>query len=111
MVRRFHTALGILLLLIYVYIVFHQERVLPGLAAADRGLPGALLAPRLSRGLLVVYGLPLAAIVCFILPTRLMWWLSPRPPPEYDYLLREPFWYFIGYVLVGISAAVFALFR
>lgn len=111
MARRFHTALGIVLLLVYVYIVFHQNKVLPGLAAANQGLPGTLPVPRLSRGLLVVYGLPLAAIVCFIMPRRLMWWLSPRPPPEYDYLLREPFWYLVGYVLVGIGAGVLALFR
>lgn len=111
MARLFHASLGIALLLTYIYVVSHQERFLPGLAAATQGGHDGVHFPRASRGLLLIYGLPLAAAACFIAPERLKWWLSPRTPPDYDYLLGEPFWYLIGYLLVGISAGLFALFR
>ena len=111
MVRLFHAALGIVLLLTYLYVVSHQGALLPGLAAATETGPGSIHLPRASRGLLVVYGLPLAAIACFLSPRHLMWWLSPRTPPDYDYLLREPFWYMLGYILMAISVGLFALFR
>jgi hypothetical protein len=110
MARPFHTLLGLFLLVVYVYGVTHLEKVLPGLAVAVDSL-GVSHAPKLSRGLLVLYGLPLAAIACFIFPEQLKWWLSPRPPPEFDYLLNEPFWYLLGYVLVALSVGLLLLFR
>ncbi len=114
MARSFHTVLGVTLLVVYVYGVTHLQSFLPGLAAAAQEGSGVLRPSRpsrLSRGLLVIYGLPLAGIACFIFRRRLMWWLSPRPPPEFEYLLKEPFWYLVGYVLVGLSVGVLLLFR
>lgn len=49
MARRFHTALGIALLLSYVYIVLHLDSVLPGLASANEGLPGIARVPNPFR--------------------------------------------------------------
>lgn len=111
MVRIFHTGVGIVLLMIYIYVVSHEETLLPGLAAVSQGISGIQHIPRLPRGLLVIYGLPLAAIACFLFPRRLMWWLSPRPPPEFDYVLKESFWYLVGYLLAALSGAVLMLFR
>ena len=111
MVRSFHTLLGAALLLTYLYVVTHQQALLPDLAAAAQGASPILRPSRFLCGLLLIYGLPLAAILCFIFPQRLMWWLSPRPPPEFEYLLREPFWYLVGYVLVALSAGLLLLFR
>ena len=111
MVRSFHTSLGVALLLTYLYVVTHQQALLPDLAAAAQGASPLLRPLRFSCGLLVIYGLPLAAILCFIFPRRLMWWLSPRPPPEFEYLLKEPFWYLVGYVLVALSVGLLLLFR
>jgi hypothetical protein len=85
-------------------------RWLPDLATAAASLGGPHV-PKLSRGLLAAYGLPLAAIGCFVFPERLKWWLSPRPPPEFEYLLTESFWYFLGYVLLALSVGVLLLFR
>jgi hypothetical protein len=64
-----------------------------------------------GTGLAVIYGLPLAAIACFLMPRRLMYWFSPRLPPAYDYLLTESFWYLVGYLLLALAVAVLLLFR
>jgi hypothetical protein len=102
-VRRFHIFLGLSLIAGYIYVVLHRKELLPGLSSATAGgvvLHGA------ARGFLVIYGLPLAAIFCFLWPERLMWRLSPRIPPFYDYLLTENFWYFVGYFLAVIGIGV-----
>jgi hypothetical protein len=112
MARVFHTTLGIALLLIYLYVMTHLERFLPGLAAAaDVHVSSGISRSRASRGFAVIFGLPLAAIVCFLFPQRLKWWLSPRPPPEFDYLLTEPFWYAVGYILAALGLGLLLLFR
>ena len=105
--RTFHRGLGILLAGVYVYWVTHQGRGMPALGLrAPVGYMG-----KAGTGILVAYGLPLAAIVCFIWPERLMWWFSPRTPPLYDYLITEPAWYAVGYVLLVIGVGVLLLFR
>lgn len=107
MARTIHVTLGAVLLLIYLYFIAHVSRYFPELAAAHSAGAGG----RASRGLLIVYGLPLCAIACFFFPTRLKWWLSPRTPPLDDYLLGEGFWYFMGYALALLSVGVAMLFR
>lgn len=111
MAKRFHTALGIFVSLSYLYFVTHVRLFLSQLAGVSGSLAGDNGVPKAGFGLLVIYGLPIAAIVCFIWPERLKWWLSPRPPPEYDYLLTEGVWYLVGYVLLIVSVSIFLLFR
>jgi len=84
-VRRFHTALGIVVLIGYVYVLCRHTALLPNLAAGLGGGPS--LSTRSGAASPIVYALPLAAIVCFLWPERLKYKFSPRTPPEYDYLL------------------------
>ena len=97
--RGFHSVLGVLLAVVYAALLAHPAW-LPGLSAA------AQFARPYS-----VYGLPLAAIACFLMPRRLTLWLSPRVPPLDDYLLTPGFWYLAGYLLLAVSAGLLLLFR
>jgi hypothetical protein len=106
-IRRFHRGLGIGLGLLYVFWITHQGQGLPSV-----GIPASVgYSGKAAAGILMAYGLPLAAIVCFIWPERLMWWFSPRTPPDYDYLFTEGAWYILGYVLLIIGIGVLLFFR
>jgi hypothetical protein len=107
MTRRFHRLLGLLLASLYVYVVIHKSTFLPNLALA----PPVAGSRKAGTGYLVAFGLPLAAIVCFLWPERLMWWFSPRTPPDYEYLFTEGAWYLLGYVLLAVGVGVLMLFR
>jgi hypothetical protein len=111
MARKVHVLLGMSVLAVYLYVCFHISRVLPNLAIVENSDVGHMPIARASRGLLVVYGLPICAIACFLFPTHLKWWLSPRTRPLEDYLLTEGVWYVIGYGLLLLSIAVMMLFR
>lgn len=107
MIRRFHRGLGIGLGLLYVFWITHQGQGLPSV-----GIPASVgYSGKAGTGILIAYGLPLAAIVCFIWPERLMWWFSPRTPPDYDYLFTEGAWYILGYVLLIIGIGVLLFLR
>jgi len=106
-VKRFHILVGLSLAAGYFYVLLHREKLLPALSSPA---VGGVAVHGAARGLLVIFGLPLAAIVCFLWPERLMWWLSPRVPPSYDYLLTENFWYVVGYCLAVIGICVLMLF-
>jgi hypothetical protein len=106
---HFHRVLGLLLLALYIYMIAHLSSLLPGLELAPSQVP--IRASKIGTGWLVIFGLPLLAIGCFLFPTQLMWWLSPRTPPDYDYLLTEGFWYLLGYALLALSFGVLSLFR
>jgi len=105
--RIFHRTLGILLAGVYVYWITHQGRGMPAIGVR---VPAVYIG-KAGTGILVAYGLPLAAIVCFVWPERLMWWFSPRTPPLYDYLFTEGAWYLLGYALLLIGIGVLLLFR
>jgi hypothetical protein len=107
--RRIHQALGLGLLALYVVVLFCRSTLLPGLAASAAYVPHAF--SHAGTGLMVAYGLPLAAIVCFLWPERLMWRFSPRTPPDYAFLLTEGFWYALGYFLLLVGIGVLLLFR
>lgn len=112
MARGFHLSLGVVLSVLYVFLVFHSHRALPGLEFLPSPLPVTTLrngSPEI--GWLVAFGLPIVAIICFIFPDRLMWRLSPRTPPDYDYLLTPGFWYVIGYFTLIVGAGILLLFR
>jgi hypothetical protein len=106
-VRGFHSVFGVLLAVVYAALLAHPAW-LPGLTTAAQS---ASPYSHVGTGLTVVYGLPLAAIACFLMPRRLMLWLSPRVPPLYDYLLTAGFWYLAGYLLLAVSAGLLLLFR
>ncbi len=107
MIRKFHLGLGVLLAVVYVIWVVHPGRGWPSV-----GIPRSVgYTGKAGTGILVAYGLPLAAIACFIWPERLMWWFSPRIPPDYDYLFTEGAWYVLGYFLLTIGIGVLLLFR
>lgn len=106
---QFHRVFGALLLALYIYMLVHHGSLLPGLEFAPSQVP--IVARRIGSGWLVILGLPLLAIGCFLFPTQLMWRLSPRTPPDYDYLLTEGFWYLVGYALLLLSLGVLSLFR
>lgn len=105
--RGFHSVLGVLLAVGYAAILAHPAW-LPGLTAAAQFAPPY---SRAATGLTMAYGLPLAAIACFLMPRRLMLWLSPRVPPLYEYLLTTGFWYLAGYLLLALAAGLLLLFR
>jgi hypothetical protein len=105
--RRFHVGLGVGLIMVYAFVLFHRSDVLPGLVA--KGMPS--IVGRAARGYWVIYGLPIAAIVRFLFPQRLTWWLSPRPPPLYEYLITDGVWYLLGYCLLAVGVGVLLLFR
>ena len=105
--RRFHQLLGLALACLFAYVIWHKSRYLPNLAVA----PAFAGSGKAGRGYFVALGLPLAAIVCFIWPERLMWWLSPRTPPDYEYLLTEGAWYILGYALLIVGIGVLLVFR
>ena len=106
--RRFHVTLGLILSAVYPYVVTHVEELLPVLSAAA-AVPGII--PRRGRGLMVAFGLPVAAIVCFLFAPQLKWRLSPRTPPLYDYLFSEGAFYIAGYALLAVGVGVLLLFR
>jgi hypothetical protein len=106
---HFHRFFGALLLALYIYLLVHHASLLPGLDIAPSQVP--LRASKIGVGWLVIFGLPLLAICCFLFPTQLMWRLSPRTPPDFDYLLTEGFWYLLGYALLLLSIGVLSLFR
>jgi len=106
-IRRFHRTLGVVLACLYAYVITHKSHFLPNLVAAPR-LAGARYS---GIGYALIYGLPPAAIVCFLWPERLMWWFSPRTPPLYDYLFAEASWYLLGYLLLALGIGVLLLFR
>lgn len=105
--RGFHSVLGVLLAVLYAALLAHPAW-LPGLTAAAQW---ARPFSRVGTGLAVAHGLPLAAIACFLMPRRLMLWLSPRVPPLNDYLLTEGFWYLAGYLLLAVAVGLLLLFR
>jgi len=76
-----------------------------------RAITPPQIAGKAARGYWVIYGLPVAAIVCFLFPRRLTWWLSPRPPPLYEYLITDGVWYVLGYCLLAVGIGVLLLFR
>lgn len=104
-----HQALGLGLLALYVVALFYRSTLLPGLAVSPAYVPHAFR--HAGTGIMVAYGLPLAAIICFLWPERLMWRFSPRTPPDYAYLLTEGFWYALGYFLLLVGSGVLLLFR
>jgi len=108
MARRIHLTLGLILSAVYLYIGTHVGTLLPGLDAAAT-MPGFI--PRRGVGLVVAYGLPMSAIVCFLFAPQLKWRLSPRTPPLFDYLLSEGAFYIAGYGLLAVGIGVLLLFR
>ena len=108
--RAFHSVLGLVLAVLYVLLLGRPSHLLPNLPSAPTMGWVRPYSPA-GTGLVVIYGLPLAAIACFLMPRRLMYWLSPRPGPLYEYLLTESFWYLAGYVLLGLSVGLLLLFR
>jgi hypothetical protein len=104
-----HRGIGLALLGLYAYLITHLSSLLPGLDFTPIGFPA--IGNKSGVGFLIVLGLPLVSVACFLLPTHLMWWFSPRTPPDYEYLLTEGFWYLVGYVLLALSLGLFSLFR
>jgi hypothetical protein len=107
LIRHFHRGLGVVLAALYVYWVTHQGAGLPKVGMTS----GVGYQGKSGTGVLVAYGLPIAAMICFIWPERLMWWFSPRTPPEYDYLFTEGAWYVLGYFLLAVAIFVLLMFR
>ena len=107
MIRHFHRVLGLIVAVLYVTVLLNRSRFLPQLVIAGRsvGTRGA------GTGYLLAFGLPIAAIVCFLWPERLMWWFSPRTPPDYEYLFQENAWYLLGYLLLMVAIGILSLFR
>jgi hypothetical protein len=75
--RAFHSVLGLALAVLYVLVLGRRSPLLPNLPG------GAVMGwvrpyAHAGTGLAVIYGLPLAAIACFLMPRRLMYWFSPR---------------------------------
>jgi hypothetical protein len=111
-IRRFHRALGLVVLLAYAYVLTHLAGVLPGLQFLPAPFPGlGLRSGNPVNGWLVIFGLPLVSVICFIWPEQLMWRLSPRTPPDYDYLFTPGVWYLLGYVCLALGVGVALLFR
>lgn len=110
MARKFHLVLGIALSLLYLFLLLHLRRMLPGLELIPPPLPVAV-SDNPGFGWLVAFGLPIVAIMCFVAPDRLMRWFSPRIPPDYDYLLTPGFWYLVGYFVLIVGIGVLLLFR
>ncbi len=110
MARKFHLVLGIALSLLYLFLLSHLHRILPGLELLPSPLP-VPVADSPGFGWLVAFGLPIFAIACFVAPDRLMRWFSPRIPPDEDYLLTPGFWYLVGYVALIVGSGVLLLFR
>jgi hypothetical protein len=109
MISKIHRGLGVVVLCLYVYLMTHLSSLLPGLDLAPT--PVAMAGNKRGTGLLIILGLPLLAVACFLFPTQLKWRFSPRTPPDFDYMLTEGFWYLIGYVLLALSLGVLAIFR
>lgn len=107
MSRHFHRGLGLVVAILYVIVLLNRSRLLPHLVVA-RGSIGYRGA---GTGYLLAFGLPIAAIFCFLRPERLMWWFSPRTPPDFEYLLQENAWYLLGYVLLVVAIGILLLFR
>ncbi len=107
MSRHFHRGLGLILANLYVVVLVNKSRWLPHLVAVGRPMGGR----GAGTGLLLAFGLPIAAIICFLWPERLMWWFSPRTPPDFEYLFQESAWYLLGYVLLVVAIGILLLFR
>ena len=101
--RAFHATLGLTVLVIHAYILLHHRTLLPGFVA----VPGSR---RAGTGYALLVGLPIAAAACFMFPQSFKRTFSPVTPLMAEYVLKEPFWYVLGYFLLLVSAAVLFLF-
>ena len=110
MARKFHLVLGFALSLLYLLLLSHLHRILPGLEFISSPLP-IPVTDSPGFGWLIAFGLPIMAIACFVAPDRLMRWFSPRIPPDDDYLLTPGFWYLVGYLALIVGIGVLLLFR
>jgi hypothetical protein len=106
-IRQFHRGLGLVIAVLYVIVLLNRSRFLPNLVFAGRSVG----AHEAGTGYLLAVALPFAAVICFLWRERLMWWFSPRIPPDYAYLLRESAWYLLGYILLIVGIGILQLFR
>jgi hypothetical protein len=110
--RRLHRGLGLLVLFAYFYAVTHLANLLPGLQLPQMPLHGlGLRGGNPGAGWMVIFGLPLISVTCYVWPDQLMWHLSPRLPPNYDYLFTPGVWYLLGYTCLILGVSVSLLFR
>jgi len=98
--------IGLLLMAAYGYVLFHLDRYLPGLVAAQ----GSLY-PKVFIGMSVVLILPVIGIACVLTPETFRNRFSPRYGKHDSALLTAGFWVLLGYFMLLLSAAIFMLFR
>ncbi len=96
MLQKIHIAIGIILAIVYIYIYFNLQKLLPGfqLALETSG--------RRSLGLYIVLYLPVFSLLCFIAPNFLAEKLSPTSPFSGRSILSAGFWYLVGYFTLAV---------
>jgi hypothetical protein len=98
--------LGWTLFVLYLVGLFQLTTLFPGFSAPAPWGHDEVSFAHSGTGEALAFGLPLAAIVCFLWPERLMRRFSPRLPPHYDYLLTEGIWYTYGYAVLLLASAL-----
>lgn len=106
---KVHRILGVLILAGYALVLWNLAAWVPWLAESLDA--NAAAKGRAAGGYLVIFGMPVAAAMCWLLPRSLMWRWSPRIPPTFDYLLGETFWIVLGYALLVLAVLLGVLFR
>lgn len=90
---KFHTVLGIVAAVFYIYILLNLDKYFPGLSQK-----GNVPSRRGTGGILIVLALPIFSICCFVYPSLLKEKFSPRIGPSQRYLLTDGVWYILGYL-------------
>lgn len=105
MVRNVHIILGLLWGMAYVWIMTHDESLLPHLKPAMENIWG-----RGASGGIFVIVLPLFPVFCFLFPDLLSGIFSSKEPFSGRPVLTRGIWYMAGYFFMLVSAGVLALY-
>lgn len=109
--KLFHTVLGIVLTVVYFYVLIHLDTVFPDVAKANEAATGASSATRRAgEGMFYVFVTPLFAIACFLFPNIVADVLSPKSGFFKKPVFGAGFWYLVGYFTLVVSYALFHLF-
>ena len=91
-----------------MFFILHMRTIAPKLGAFD---PDQTVYWRAVAGTERIVTLPLLSATCFLVPSLLSDWLSPRFKNSFDYIWDYRLWYFLGYLGLGVSVGLIALFR
>ncbi len=107
MAKIFHFYLGLVFLVLYIFFLLDLENLLPNFMRAKNL---SFQVQRVGTGVIFILTMPLISIACFMKPDVLTNILSPSYGALNEALLKNGFWYIVGYITLAVSVGLFLLF-